>query len=324
MSELTKEKIYRNELIKAGATGNNNLERIRSLQNGGGGGTPKEEIKEISNFNYDLSEMASATVGDNIYLFGGFIGGTHNDSTADIHVLNTKSNLVQKVAEMPTFDFRSLTSAVVGNFVYLFGGRKKSGASESANLYLYKFNTTNNVAEQFGGGEFANYMCAVAVGGKIYLLNPNVRTMNIEYFDVTKGTVTIESTGKNFQLERQGDIRGTKAVAVGGFIYYFYDGKISKYEADTNTLRELSITTPETLSGEAITVIGGDIYLFGGLSDSIYKFSTANETIEKLSLKFNYTYSTAQTLGNNIYLFGGVSLLDFSLSSKIFELNVQL
>ena len=38
MSELTKEKIYREELIKAGATGNNNLERIRSLQNGGGTG----------------------------------------------------------------------------------------------------------------------------------------------------------------------------------------------------------------------------------------------------------------------------------------------
>lgn len=38
MSELTKEKIYKNELIKAGAEGNNNLARIRSLQNGGGGG----------------------------------------------------------------------------------------------------------------------------------------------------------------------------------------------------------------------------------------------------------------------------------------------
>ena len=44
MSELTREKIYKSELIKAGATGNNNLERIRSLA---GGGTPKEEIKEI-------------------------------------------------------------------------------------------------------------------------------------------------------------------------------------------------------------------------------------------------------------------------------------
>lgn len=327
MSELTKEKIYKNELIKAGATGNNNLERIRSLQNGGGGGgdTPKEEIKEIGNFGYGLSQMASAAVGDNIYLFGGFIGGAHNDSTNDIHVFNTKSKQVQKVAEMPVFDFRSLTSAVVGNFVYLFGGRKKSGATDSANLYLYKFNTTNNEAEQFGDGEeFANYMCAVAVGGRIYLIDPNVKTMNIKYFDVTKETVTMESTGKNFRLETQANIQGIKAIAVGGIIYYFYEGKISKYNVDTNTLTELLITTPEALKGEAITAIGGDIYLFGGQSDSIYKFSTANETVEKLSLKFNYDNSIAQTLGNDIYLFGGESLLDYRPSSKIFELKVQL
>ena len=37
MSELTIEKIYKNELIKAGASGNNNLERIRNLAGGGGG-----------------------------------------------------------------------------------------------------------------------------------------------------------------------------------------------------------------------------------------------------------------------------------------------
>lgn len=35
MSELTKEKIYKKELIAGGATGNNNLERIRSLAGGG-------------------------------------------------------------------------------------------------------------------------------------------------------------------------------------------------------------------------------------------------------------------------------------------------
>ena len=324
MSELTREKIYRNELIKAGATGNNNLERIRSLQNGGGGGTPKEEIKEIGNFSYGLSQMASAIVGDNIYLFGGFIGGSHNDSTADIHVFNTKSKQVQKVAEMPNYNYRSLTSATVGNFVYLFGGRRKLGSSDSANNLIFRFNVTNNEAEQISVLEQYedNYRCAVAVGGRIYLLRPNVTTMYIEYYDIVNETVV--STGKNFRITTSGDLQEVKAIAVGGFIYYFYDGKISKYNVDTKELTELSITTPETLNGEAITVIGGDIYLFGGISDSVYKFSTANETIEKLSLKFNYDYSATQALGNNIYLLGGISLVDYNQSPKIFELKVQL
>ena len=48
MSELTREKIYKRELLKKGATGNNNLERIRSLQNGGGGGaTTKLESTRV-------------------------------------------------------------------------------------------------------------------------------------------------------------------------------------------------------------------------------------------------------------------------------------
>jgi len=42
MSELTKEKIYKKELIAGGATGNNNLERIRSLA----GGVAFEDIKD--------------------------------------------------------------------------------------------------------------------------------------------------------------------------------------------------------------------------------------------------------------------------------------
>lgn len=47
MSELTKEKIYKKELEKVGAEGNNNLERIRSLA-GGGGETPHlYEIKVV-------------------------------------------------------------------------------------------------------------------------------------------------------------------------------------------------------------------------------------------------------------------------------------
>lgn len=86
MSELTREKIYRNELIKAGATGNNNLERIRSLQNGGGGGaTTKLESTRVFkrkkyivggwtriNFNgYSVRGEGIWTDGKNIYYSNG-------------------------------------------------------------------------------------------------------------------------------------------------------------------------------------------------------------------------------------------------------------
>ncbi len=324
MSELTKEKIYRNELIKAGATGNNNLERIRSLQNGGGGGTPKEEIKEISNLPYyeGVAKAAAASIGDKIYVFGGKTSG--NTVSNMIYRFDTKTKNTEYVDTFPSsVGLYSEAAAAVGNNVYLFGGRKKVGSSDSANNDIYKYSATNNITSKLSISSYQkNYMCAVAVGGKIYLLAPT-ETHRFELYVFDVETETVESSGSAVYLETTTAILfETKAVAVGGYIYYFYEDKISKLDVENLTLSTLEITLPEYLKYEAITAIGGDIYLFGGETNSVYKFSTTTETIEKLSLEFNEMESAATAVGSNIYLFGGQ--WSGAKTNSIFELKVQL
>lgn len=327
MSELTKEKIYREELIKAGATGNNNLERIRSLQNGGGGGgdTPKEEIKEISSLPYfeGVGKAATAAIGDKIYVFGGKNGGS--SVSGMIYSFDTKTKNVSYVDSFPnSVGLYSEAAVAVGNNVYLFGGRKKVGSSDSANTDIYKYSATNNITSKLSisSSYQKNYMCAVAIGGKIYVLEPTqTHKFRLYVFDVE--TETVESSTSAVYLETTtATLFETKAVAVGGYIYYFYENKISKLDVENLTLSTLEITLPEYLKYEAITAIGGDIYLFGGETNSVYKFSTTTETIEKLSLEFNEMDSSASAVGSNIYLFGGQ--WDGIKTSLIFELKVQL
>lgn len=96
MSELTKEKIYKSELIKAGATGNNNLERIRSLAGGGGSSNVKhsktEPVKkyfEFIPFNWNdgitfMGRNDTWTDGENVYL-------SYGDSGEYQYVLDKKN-----------------------------------------------------------------------------------------------------------------------------------------------------------------------------------------------------------------------------------------
>lgn len=326
MSELTKEKIYKNELIKAGAEGNNNLERIRSLQNGGGGGgdTPKEEIKVISSLPYieGVAKVAAATIGDKIYVFGGNVGV--NAVSKMIYEFDTKTKNVEYVDAFPnSVGLYSEAAAAVGNNVYIFGGRKKVGSSDSTNNDIYKYSATNNITSKLSisSSYQKNYMCAVAVGGKIYLLEPTqTHRFSLYVFDVETETV---GSGSAVYLETTtATLFETKAVAVGGYIYYFYEDKISKLDVENLTLSTLEITLPEYLKNEAITTIGGDIYLFGGNTNSVYKFSTTTETIEKLSLEFNEMTSAATAVGSNIYLFGGQ--WSATKTNSIFELKLQL
>lgn len=326
MSELTKEKIYKNELIKAGATGNNNLERIRSLQNGGGGGTPKEEIKEISNLPYyeGVVKAAVAPIGDKIYVFGGSVGGT--SASKMIYRFDTKTKNASYVDAFPnSVGLYSEAAAAVGNNVYLFGGRKKVGSTDSVNTDIYKYNATNNITSKLSisSSYQKNYICAVAIGGKIYILNP-LSTHGFELYVFDVETETVASPSSTIYLETTyATLFEIKAVAVGGYIYYFYEDKISKLDVENLTLSTLDITFPESpIRKEAITVIGGDIYLFGGDTNSVYKFSTTTETIEKLSLEFNEMESAASAVGSNIYLFGGQ--WSGAKTNSIFELKVQL
>ena len=97
MSELTKEKIYKKELEKVGAEGNNNLERIRSL--GGGGGTTVVANPELSGDEANLTGLQVGNTkyavpqGSGLTLYEHQISFNDSDGTANVtFYITTTSN----------------------------------------------------------------------------------------------------------------------------------------------------------------------------------------------------------------------------------------
>ena len=309
MSELTKEKIYKRELLKKGATGNNNLERIRSLQNGGGGGcdTPNEEIS-VLDFTFEENEMAMAVVGDYVYSFGGRI---YNQSPLNlIKKINIKTQISTILTTRLPIKLSNATAVAIGGLIYIFGGRILESNTSYPNSDFYCFNTVTESIEKLSyklTGSVANN--GVSIGSYIYCID-NVG--KIHRVNTQDGVVT--------QMFSQSiSFSGSGMINIGNDIYIFggefIKNKIYKYNIDSNNFVELPFTFPsEMLFGMSVSAIGNNIYIFGGSldnyfthSDAIYKFDTLKNEMKLLSLKLfsplDY-FGIAQN-GGSIYIYGG-------------------
>lgn len=322
MSELTKEKIYKRELLKKGATGNNNLERIRSLQNGGGGegDTPNEEISVLENFIFEENSMAMAVVGDYVYSFG---GRKYNQSPLNlIKKINIKTQIITTLLTRLPIKLSNATAVAIGGLIYIFGGRTLEGNTSYENSDFYCFNTVTESIEKLDYkliGSVANN--GVSIGSYIYCIDNSGKIQRVNTQD---GVVT--------QMFSQSiSFSGSGMINIGDDIYIFggeyIKNKIYKYNINSNDFAELPFTFPsEMLFGMSVSAIGNNIYIFGGSldnyfthSNAIYKFDTLKNEMKLLSLKLFSpldNFGIAQN-GGSIYIYGGM------VDSKTFFNQIQ-
>ena len=309
MSELTREKIYRNELIKAGATGNNNLERIRSLQNGGGGGgdTPNEEISVLENIVFEGNSMAMAIVGDYVYSFGG-----RNNNTAHnlIKKFNIKTQMTTTLSTELPINLYHATAVAIGGLIYIFGGRYVEGVSDSGNGDFYCFNTVTESIEKLDY-KLTNSHAenGVSIGSYIYCLDNKGKIQRVN----TQDGVITQMFSHSVSFDNSG------MTNIGNDIYIFggerIGNKVYKYNIDSNDFVELPFTfSSEKLLGMCVSAIGDNIYIFGGAEDNyfthtnnIYKFNTLKNEMKLLTLKLFSPLSNFGIAknGGSIYIFGG-------------------
>lgn len=302
MSELTREKIYKRELLKKGATGNNNLERIRSIKKGG---EVVDNGEKIENYG-DLFPftMASATeVGGNIYIFG---GRNSTNVSNQIRKYNCETGTFTNLQTTLPYNLFMLQTASCGNKIYIFGGRKRVGTSESSNTKMWCFDTKTETLTTYEQESY--YSGAVAVGGYIYLIytTGGSSSGSIRKLDVETGNISNITSFPH-------DVTYINLESVGNNIYLFGNGDNTIYKFDTvnETLEDLSINL--NVIHCASSTIGGNIYIFGGVGEAgmngkIYKFDTDNKLLFELTIKStNLEYMASAVVGNNIYLFGGDS-----------------
>ena len=318
MSELTREKIYKRELLKKGATGNDNLERIRSLQNGGGGGvdTPNEEISVLENFIFEENSVAMAVVGDYVYSFGGM-----NKLVADnsIKKINIKTQMTTTLLTRLPIYLYGATAVAIGGLIYILGGSYYQSNVSQKNTYFYCFNTVTESIEQLNYKlTKGNVLNCVSIGSYIYLVDDYGKIQRVNTQD---GVITEIFSASGYST-------GAGMINIGNDIYFFggeYSNKIHKYNIDSNDFVELPVTFPvEKLFNMRLSSIGNNIYIFGGALDNytntntIYKFDTLKNEMKLLSIKLFSPladFGIAKN-GGSIYIYGGMITGSMSVSKK--------
>lgn len=317
MSELAKEKKYRDELIKVGATGNNNLERIRSFKGKSGG-----KIKFNKDY-YDLGilnfyQSKAGILGNKVIRVGGLsIPGNYQNSIDVIDNIDDVDNLATRHVGTMTNFFRRGCSFVYGGRLYVVGGSKSNGAN---NQYFCSIGFKNEdviegLVDNVEGTTAPNFMdsCAVVDGKRVFIfggykISPTTRNDTVIMFEMVYNEVlgidipkydgyfyaylnrnpqqallfegaSVVKIGKYFY-----SFGGSISVATGDKILKFEIAKVEGYYNIVN-ITTLEATFPRKIASCESTVIGGNVYINGyldGSGSSFYKFNTTTESLEEL------------------------------------------
>jgi N-acetylneuraminic acid mutarotase len=306
----------------------------------------KEKLTATGTLPSDISVMASAGVGNKVYMFG------CNDSSNQLtHILcyDTDTETIETIEKELNTPLSGAAPAAVGTKVYLFGGYGKvSGISSSTYTYrdyIACYDTEKNWTLSVGATlpVAANNMTAAVVGTKIYLFggkNASGLLDTILCFDAETEEIATLSETLPDALER------TTAVAMGTKVYLF-GGKIASdpvdtilcFDSETEKLTTLSATLPEPKYDVGVGVIGSRAYLFGGYDASgsacttILCFDSEAEEITTLSTTLPYRRGGSgddiATAGDIICLFGGLvgddivrDIYEFEARSMLLAENV--
>lgn len=268
---------------------------------------------------YAETSGACASYGEYIYIFGGYTT-KYVDRDQKITKIDTKTN-TRIYLELDNTTKKSLTTrkqgaVVVGKYIYIFGGATSSAAN-SYN-YIFKFDTETETITKLSTTlpEKIENVNAVLIGQYVYVFGfgtPFVDTAYFYKFDTITETVINEIPLSGVELKA-----GNRVIAVGKYAYFFGGSntkKIYKFDTESESFEQLSVTLPKYVSYAAIGIIDNEIYLLGGTNEkyiatnTILKFNIETETFETLdvTLPETRTKMSFTQIGDTIYLYCGTT-----------------
>ena len=233
----------------------------------------------------NLSGAGCASVGDNVYIFGGRTSSSKS-WTSIICKFNTKTKTLTKLDVYLPYICEGIKCASVGTNIYLFGGGiYYSSSNKTYYNTILKFDTVTETITTLSAtlGSYGRaYMGCALVGSDIYIMGGSGYTSSSSSSSYTSA-------------------------------------EIKKFDTITETITTLSTTLPSKMNFLSCASIGSDIYIFGNNSNVILKFNTVNKTFETLSTTFPNTISFigVGVVGTNIYLCGGTyynTIYEFAVS----------
>ena len=225
------------------------------------------------------SNMASAVVGDMIYVFGGTKNGT---ATASSEVYDTNTNTWTSKADMDIIRYKH-SAAAFGNNIYLCGGYDETDNALAVisvydiemNTWLENIDTPNNNT---------NYASGI-FNGELYIFGGK------EHNEITRSgyKYNFQSNSWIELAELPKDLIDEKAVPTQNGFYIFSDWDVIEYNVESNTYTIVD-HIPREVEGYAVVV--KDVYENGEISKTdaicISGGRDSNSTVSIANVKTRY------------------------------------
>lgn len=261
--------------------------------------------------------MASAGVGDKVYLFG------CNDDTyhwTHLFLYDTKTGQIEGIERSLNTGIRWSAPAVVGTKAYLFGGY---GKNTFDNYYYYSsyvaiYDTEKNYISSSSLPSGVHHMTAAVIENVVYLFGGRTADGKLDTilcFDTDSNSVATLTEKLPVAVDSMNSaVVGKKVYLFGGNSDNGVLDTILCFDSETNKVDQLSATLPYPQYDIGVGAIGRRVYLFGGYQDgnatnTIHCFDTETEKIEQLPIELAYRttkeMSQIATTEDIAYLFGG-------------------
>lgn len=219
-----------------------------------------------------LTNIVGIAYGTTIYLFGGRYSSSSLSSY--IYKYNTLSDTITRLTSYLPNATENTSATLVGDKIYLFGGgTPSSDASVSNTIIMFDVTTENIAVLTVRLPYYAEDLCSVAVGDKVYIFytgyaytnssgisSYKIETKQYEIFDTLTQTITTVATS-DFYLSSS---RSPNGAAIGSKIYvFFWNGTIKILDIITGEITTSSSTIPISDAGDS-TLIGKSVYFVGG------------------------------------------------------------
>lgn len=287
-------------------------------------------IKEVSNSTtltfQDLAEMNLARGGfayssdnDNIYVSNGF--SKNSQYTTEIEKYSVANNTWTVFAQSLVAKKYS-TSAIVGNYLYIFGGKTDKDASNEKTEVVdlsngnIKYTTDNPSPADICGAATWDESIYVFGGSES---NPFAFESWSRYSDKLYRFDTSTSTWT--ELASMPECKETKGAIVNGKLYVFggYNGYVSNridmYDIKTNVWKRLG-KMPKGVSANAIAAYGTTIFIAGDYKNekylASYEVNTGVFNVIQSNMKAR-RHAGAAVINGKLYVMGGIH--DIYLSS---------
>ena len=221
---------------------------IRAIETGGGSGG---QVKFIHNLELVVTKLpssqtqfiGSASVGDNIYLFGGQNNTSSTMRTKSILKFNTITEELTTLSTTLPDKAMNIRCCAIGNKIYLFGGSLNSGSIMEKKIYIFDTETeTLSLSNARMPMQLSYYFVTFPIDSKVYVHYSSENSLYV--YDTIADTITTISVSitSNYS-SKMPFVCDNKIYLYGGYTSNSYnvttDYDVYCYYIESGTLEKL-------------------------------------------------------------------------------------